>query len=200
MPRLSSDKNQDVAESLMPSVPEVVRASPNVIVLPDSGPLITLAYAGALDVLMKPLWPIKIVDRVLDEVTRNATPTSELIRLWVQEQNISILKTRTCDRYQELQAQKKESLRKSNLGELAIQEAMHDLALKDPETMGVFLFEDHKIARTTFLDPSNCRKVTTRSWLLFLEGKGLIPLASDIERRAITRGRQFSSIRFPPDT
>ena len=72
----------------MPSVPEVVRASPNVIVLPDSGPLITLAYAGALDVLMKPLWPIKIVDRVLDEVTRNATPTSELIRLWVQEQNI----------------------------------------------------------------------------------------------------------------
>ena len=106
MPRLSSDKNQDVAESLMPSVPEVVRTSPNVIVLPDSGPLITLAYAGALDVLMKPLWPIKIVDRVLDEVTRNATPTSELIRLWVQEQNISILKTRACKRYQEQEAQK----------------------------------------------------------------------------------------------
>ena len=65
----------------MPSVSEAVRAPPNVIVLPDSGPLITLAYAGALDVLMKPLWPIKIVDMVLDEVTRNATPTSELIRL-----------------------------------------------------------------------------------------------------------------------
>ncbi len=77
---------------------------------------------------------------------------------------------------------------------------MHDLALKDPETMGVFLFEDHKIARTTFLDPSNCRKVSTRSWLLFLEGKGLIPSATDIERSAITRVRQFSNIRFPPDT
>ena len=39
MPRLSSDKTQDVAESLMPSVPEVVRASPSVIVkrLPKSG-------------------------------------------------------------------------------------------------------------------------------------------------------------------
>ena len=113
--------------------------------------------------------------------------------------NISILKTRTCERYQEQEAQKKESLRKRNLGGLAIQEAMHDLALKDPETMGVFLFEDHKIARTTFLDPSNCRKVSTRSWLLFLEGKGLIPSAIDIERSAITRGRQFSNIRFPPD-
>lgn len=61
--------------------------------------------------------------------------------------------------------------RKANLGELAIQEVMHDMALNEPEHVGVFLFEDHKIARATFLLPENCRKVTTRAFLQFLEEK-----------------------------
>jgi hypothetical protein len=47
------------------------------VVLPDAGPLITLAYADALDLLFKPDWPVEIVDMVLKELTRNATPTSE---------------------------------------------------------------------------------------------------------------------------
>ena len=40
-------------------------------------------------------------------------------------------------------------------------------------TTGVFLFEDHKIARDSFVLPDNCRKVSTRAWLLFLEQKVL---------------------------
>ena len=36
----------------------------------------------------------------------------------------------------------------------------------------VFLFEDHKIARASFLVPDNCRKVSTRAFLIFLEQKG----------------------------
>ena len=51
--------------------------APNVVLLPDAGPLITLAYADALDLLFKPGWPIVLVDMVLHEVTRNQTPTSE---------------------------------------------------------------------------------------------------------------------------
>ena len=49
------------------------------LLLPDAGPLITLAYAQALDLLFKPGWPVQIVDMVLQEVTRNRTPTSGLI-------------------------------------------------------------------------------------------------------------------------
>jgi hypothetical protein len=33
---------------------------------------------------------------------------------------------------------------------------------------------------------------------MFLEQQGLIESASEIERRAIQAGRQFSLIRFPP--
>lgn len=165
--------------------------------LPDAGPLITLAYADALDLLLKPGWPVQIVDMVLHEVTRNATPTSEKIRQWVADRSIAVLTTRTFQHY--LAAQSSEvRQRKSNLGEFAMQEAMHELALAAPTTTGIFLFEDHKIARASFLLPDNCRKISTRAWLLFLEGKGWLDSAADVERAAISNGRNFSRLRFPP--
>jgi len=89
-------------------------------------------------------------------------------------------------------------MRKANLGELAIQEVMHEMALNEPDRNGVFLFEDHKIARASFLVPDNCRKVSTRAYLQFLEGKGWIDSAAAVERAAILGGRNFSQMRFPP--
>ncbi len=88
--------------------------------------------------------------------------------------------------------------RKAHLGELAIQEVMNSFALSDPPKTGVFLFEDHKIARASFLLPDNCRKVSTRAFLLFLEQKGWVESAVDIETRAIQAWRAFSRLRFPP--
>jgi hypothetical protein len=75
---------------------------------------------------------------------------------------------------------------------------MNDFALTTPPPTGVFLFEDHKIARTSFLVPDNCRKMSTRAFLLFLEQKGWLVSAAEIERKAITNGRHFSQLRFPP--
>jgi hypothetical protein len=88
--------------------------------------------------------------------------------------------------------------RKSNLGELAIQETMNGFALEQPPKTGVFLFEDHKIARASFFLPDNCRKVSTRAFLIFLEDNGWIDSAAEIERRALQAGRAFSGLRFPP--
>lgn len=168
-----------------------------VIILPDAGPLITLAYAQALDLLLKPGWSVRIVDMVLHEVTRNATPTSTLIAHWVASHDVTIINTRTYSHLQTLQAESRNKVRKANLGELAIQETMHDMAMNEPDHTGVFLFEDHKIARASFLLPDNCRKISTRAWLQFLENKGWINSATDIERAAITNGRNFSQLRFP---
>ena len=167
------------------------------VVLPDAGPLITLAYADALDLLLKPGWPVVIVDMVLYEVMRNDTPTSAKIGAWVADRSIPIESTRTFAHYCDALAEALSQVRKANLGEIAVQEAMNALALSAPGTTGVFLFEDHKIARASFLLPDNCRKVSTRAWLLFLEGKGWIDSAADIERAAISNGRSFSRLRFP---
>jgi hypothetical protein len=167
--------------------------SSNVVLLPDAGPLITLAYADALDVLFKPGWSVMLVDMVLHEVTHNQTPTSDKLAKWVKSHKLPVVPTKTFQHYQQTATS-----RKSNLGELAVQEAMNDFALKQPPKTGVFLFEDHKIARASFHVPDNCRKVSTRAFLIFLEGKGWLESAAEVERRALLAGRAFSSLRFPP--
>lgn len=164
-----------------------------VVLLPDAGPLITLAYADALDVLFKPGWSVVLVDMVLHEVTRSQTPTSDKLARWAGSNKLPVRATRTFQHYQRAVAP-----RKSNLGELAIQETMNGIALERPPKTGVFLFEDHKIARASFLVPDNCRKISTRAFLIFLEQKGWIESAAEVERRAIQAGRTFSSLRFLP--
>lgn len=173
-------------------------SSADIALLPDAGPLTTLAYADALDLLFKPEWSVMLVDMVLHEVTRNQTPTSEKLAQWVEDNQLPVVATKTCQHYQEILATGSGFPRKSNLGELAIQEAMNGFALEQPPKTGVFLFEDHKIARASFLVPNNCRKVSTRAFLLFLEQKGWLESAAEIERRAILAGRAFSTLRFPP--
>ena len=171
----------------------------NIALLPDAGPLITLAYADALDLLFKPGWPVVLVDMVLHEVTRNQTPTSEKLAQWAASGQVSVRATRTFRHHQQTLAADPAPVRTANLGELAIQETMNDFALDQPQQTGVFLFEDHKIARASFLLPDNCRKISTRAYLLFLEQQGWLESAADIERRAIQAGRSFSKLRFPPE-
>lgn len=169
------------------------------VLLPDAGPLITLAYADALDLLYKPGWPIVLVDMVLHELTRNTTPTSEKLARWIAASKLPIRTTRTFQHHQQALAANPAAARTANLGELAIQETMNDFTLDQPRKIGVFLFEDHKIARASFLLPDNCRKVSTRAFLLFLEQQGWLESAAEIERQAILAGRNFSRLRFPPE-
>ena len=168
-----------------------------IVLVPDAGPLITLAYADSLDLLLKPGWSVRLVDMGLHEATRNQTPTSEKLSKWVQVNQIPILPTQIYERYQELLSSGVSVPRKSNLGELAVQEAMNQFALDHPPRTGVFLFEDHKIARASFVVPDVCRKVSTRAFLLFLGQEALVLSAAEIERRAIQAGRSFSELRFP---
>ena len=172
-------------------------APSNVVLLPDAGPLITLAYADALDLLFKPGWSVMLVDMVLHEITRNHTPSSRKLTRWAEVNQLPVRTTRTFKHYQRTLAETA-APSKSNLGELAIQESMNDFALQQAPKTCVFLFEDHKIARASFLVPDNCRKVTTRAFLIFLEQKGWLGSATEIERRAIQAGRAFSNLRFPP--
>ena len=169
------------------------------LLLPDAGPLITLAYADALDLLLASGWSVQIVDMVLHEVTRNATPTSTAIGDWVRLHALPVLSTNTMKYHLEQLASLGKSARTANLGEIAIQEVMNSYALTDSQTTAVFLFEDHRIASAEFLLPENCRKVSTRAYLTFLQETGALPSALAVERRAIQNGRHFSSLRFPPD-
>lgn len=167
-----------------------------VILLADAGPLITLAYANALDVLFTPGWHVQLVDMVQYEVTRNQTPTSQKIADWIQQHNIEIVESTIFQRYQQALAAEQQP-RKKNLGELATQEVIQSFVLQEPPSTGVFLFEDHKIARTSFVMPENCRKISTRAFLSFLEQNDWISSAYDIEQKAVQAGRTFSQLYYP---
>lgn len=167
-----------------------------VVLLADAGPLITLAYADALDVLLLPGWTVQMVDMVLHEVTRNQTPTSQKISIWVAQHQLQIRETTILRHYTQALASGG-TPRKANFGELAVQEVMTDFALLTAPPTGVFLFEDHMVARASFLLPKHCHKISTRAFLQFLEQQGLLTSAADIERKAVQAGRSFSQLRFP---
>lgn len=166
-----------------------------VILISDAGPLITLAYADALDVLLLPGWSVEMVDMVLHEVTRNQTPTRQKISDWVNQHGLPVRKTSIFQRYSNAIANG-DTPRKANLGEWAVQEVMTDLALASPTLTSIFLFEDHKIARTNFLLAENCHKISTRAFLQFLQQRDWLQSAAEVERKAIQAGRAFSQLHF----
>ena len=168
------------------------QSAQDITLLPDAGPLITLAYGQALDVLFKPGWRVAVVDMVLHEVTRSGTPTSEAIATWAAQAHVDILPTQT------LAVHLNNPLRKAHLGEQAIQETLNQFALSEPPRNAVLLFADHAISRNSFFVPPGCQKVSTRAFLIFLEQKGWIASARAIEWAAVQAGRQFSQSRHPP--
>ena len=185
------------------------RAAVSVVLLPDAGPLITLAYADSLDLLFAPGWAAQVVDMVWHGVTRHATPTIARLAGWMRQHRLPALTTRTFEHHaKQVAKQSATGLSPSSkanlgelairLGELAIREVMNGFALINPPTRGVFLFEDHRTARASFLLPESCQKVSTRAFLLFLEQQGFIASAAEVQARALRAGREFSQLRFPP--
>lgn len=64
------------------------------LLLPDAGPLITLAYAGRLDLLLRPNWPLRMMEMVVHEETRNATPTRDAVMAFVADRPLRSSTTR----------------------------------------------------------------------------------------------------------
>ncbi|MFD2271030.1 hypothetical protein ACFS07_07525 [Undibacterium arcticum] len=112
--------------------------------------------------------------------------------LWTKEKQLTVLPTKIFQHYQHIQATSTATPRKNNLGELATQEVMNGFALMEPPKTGVFLFEDHKIARASFLLPDNCRKVSTRAFCCFLSKR------DGWNRQQKSNGKQYwQAERFP---
>jgi predicted nucleic acid-binding protein len=49
------------------------------LIIPDAGPLITLAYAGRFDLLLATQAKVVVIDMVKIELTRHLTQTSQMI-------------------------------------------------------------------------------------------------------------------------
>ena len=88
---------------------------------------------------------------------------------WLKRKSVQIVSTQTFHLHAQALDQ---AARKANLGELAIQEAINQMALAQPPQRAGLLLEDHRIASANFYVPDDCLKVSTRAFLSFLQDKG----------------------------
>jgi hypothetical protein len=64
------------------------------LIIPDAGPLITLAYASRLDLLLAIQAKVVVIDMVKIDLTRHLTPTSQLIIDFIADNAIEVVETK----------------------------------------------------------------------------------------------------------
>lgn len=161
------------------------------IIVPDSSPLITLAAAGALEVLLKPGLKVRVPDGVFWEATRfvDKLGAREIID-WAaaNEDQVHIAVTH---RHQEtpddvLAAAK----RLKNHGEQCTQELVERLADRDPPTQSILIYEDGDVTLLSIVNTDKIAIVTTASFLDEMERCQYIQSADQILDEAVAKGRR----------
>jgi len=177
-----------------------VRESACELVVPDAGLLITLAYADRLDLLLALGIKVVVVDMVTVELTRHLTPTSEKILAFLAGSNIRVIETEIGKEA----VTQGSAFKKRYAGERAIQDFLFQFS-DEAEQQGqpryaLLLFEDHKIAGTSFVLPDNVYVISTMAFLRKLEEMRVIASAIDVRDAAVKAGREFSQldVSHPP--
>lgn len=164
------------------------------LVVPDAGPLITLAYADRLDLLLAMGVEVVVVDMVKLELTRHLTPTSEKILAFLENNSIRVIETEIG---KEAVAQGS-AFKKRHAGERAIQDFLFEFydesEQQEQPRYALLLFEDRKIAGTSFVLPENVYVISTMALLRKLEEMRIIPSALEIRDAAVKAGRDYSQL------
>jgi hypothetical protein len=169
------------------------------LIVPDTGPLITLAAADSLDYLLYPAVPVYVPDAVLYEATvRSDALGAQSIAEWVQHhsQQVFPLVTRAFSDY--LAALEAGLRAPRDLGERAAVEAIRHTLVLAPHERAVFVTEDDRLLTGTYVvleaDRDRMISITTRDFLEGLEEAQRINSVEDVYRRAEDAGR-FASRR-----
>lgn len=163
------------------------------LVIPDAGPLISLAKGGAIDVLTLLGLPIVIADQVYFEATRNPDfDDARRIARFVETHTdlVEVFTTAVGTAAAQRRAAG-ETGRQKGQGEAAMAEllARLDEVTGDAETPVLVLFEDSDILKSTFVLPANAHLISTRALLDGLELSGRIKSADAIWREIERAGR-----------
>lgn len=166
------------------------------LVIPDAGPLISLALADRLDLLDKFIPNIIITDIVEYETVRKkpGAPGSNRLSDWMEKNEGNIIKVQTTAG-EMLQAvlQASGTIEKKllkNAGELSILEfvaTLRDTINQDDSVL--VLYEDDRV-RTMDFGP-DARKITTWGFLIALENMGVIESADFIVQDIAAAGRNI---------
>ena len=164
------------------------------IIIPDAGPLFSLAAAGVLPALLH--FEVVITDVVKSETIdkgghSEASPEALAIHAFFREHRASIEVRET--QFGALLAAAKRSNPKAkirNAGELSIQSLLLELADEKGRWEAAVIFEDTWFIRNAVSFPPNCRLIGTTAFLRILEELQLIESAQEALER-IRRKRQI---------
>lgn len=163
------------------------------IVLPDSGPLISLACADALDLLLSLCDDVRIVltDVVEFEATHrsNDLPDAEAIKQFLEQNRarIEVMPTTVGslaleDIKRRRAAGQPASLSK-DIGELSITSFVISMRSANPGDPTLVILEDDWFESNTYALPGNLHLLSTSAWLDGLEQMKVIESAAEVRAR-----------------
>lgn len=163
------------------------------LLIPDAGPLFSLAAGNLLHLLLK--FRLGLTDVVCTEtVHRGLAPNASiearnLLAFYnAHAQHIETFATQVGAAIAKLRAQDPHYPTPPNLGELSIQSLLIDLQLQSPKTRPVILFEDTWFLRNAVALPKTCVLLSTQAFLEYAAEKAWIASAAQA-RQQIARAR-----------
>ncbi|APW47619.1 hypothetical protein [Rhodoferax antarcticus] len=166
------------------------------LIVTDSGPLITLAVAEALDVLFMPGLPVIVPDMVRHEVIADLSkPGALLVADWIRANNSHRLTVAPTEVFEEFMLLKSinPATKTKNRGEQAAAEVLATV-LEGQDFGAVLVFEDSAVRKTNFLLrlPDAVVVASTSEFLFGLQSRGVIASAQAILDRAVdVRGNEL---------
>lgn len=160
------------------------------LIVPDSSPLITLAAAEALDLLLSPGIPVVVPDGVHWETVRHAQkPGASDIVEWLQRNRGRVLIGATQEFANAQLLIERGAKRVRNMGERCAVELVDLETAQRPASRTILLYEDSDVNAIRLLNPERVDTLTTADFLFELETARLIQSADQILDRAVGAGR-----------
>lgn len=155
------------------------------ILVTDTGPLKTLAYAGQLELLLKTGLPVYVTDMVIEELKAGSkyAGNQEALDFIMYYLEIKDGRLNKIDTGVPANAAALKSMR-VDPGEHSLKIALEDYYALNPNDYAFLLFEDKDIIKKTYILPDNVYLMSTRPFLQEMEKRHVIVSATDVLRTA----------------
>lgn len=170
------------------------------LIIPDAGPLISLAHAGRLDLIDVFNRPVAVLDVVrLECLKKPGSPDHPAMRQWFETNAnaIRIIDTPIRAIYEQAlqdEASGRNKRATRGLGDAAFGWLLPNLELiATPGTIPLVLTEDRNLS-LTLADHQVAHILSTRAWLVGLQNAGVIESADDVIAQIGRHGRMLSTL------